>query len=66
MADHPGAVPNQLIEVNKNKWSGDHCIAADEVPGVLFTSFKPQEPPESIQQIGDFLLDNRNGNSAVP
>jgi len=60
-----GAVPNQLIEVNKNKWSGDHCIAADEVPGVLFTSFKPQKPPESIQQIGEFLLDNRNGDSAV-
>jgi predicted AlkP superfamily phosphohydrolase/phosphomutase len=51
-----GAVPEHLIEPNTNKWSGDHCIAADEVPGVIFTSFKPLEPIESIQQVADLVL----------
>jgi predicted AlkP superfamily phosphohydrolase/phosphomutase len=53
-----GAVPNQLIEANYNKWSGDHCIAADEVPGVLFTSFKLQQSIDSIQQVADFVLED--------
>ena len=52
-----GAVPLQLIEINSNKWSGDHCISGDEVPGVLFASFKPDTPPESIEEVGQFLLD---------
>jgi predicted AlkP superfamily phosphohydrolase/phosphomutase len=53
-----GAVPAQPVEVNRNKWSGDHCIAVDEVPGVLFTSFKPDKPAESIHQVAAFLLEN--------
>ena len=34
-----GAVPKVQVEANDRKWSGDHCIAPDAVPGVLFTSF---------------------------
>ena len=58
-----GAVPEKLIEANNNKWSGDHCIAADEVPGVIFTSFKTQ-PIESIQQVADLVLNGTNGIAA--
>ena len=58
-----GAVPENLIEANNNKWSGDHCIAADEVPGVIFTSFKTQ-PIESIQQVADLVLNGTNGTAA--
>lgn len=59
-----GAVPEKLIEANNNKWSGDHCIAADEVPGVIFTSFKPQQPIESIQQLADLVLNDATGIAA--
>jgi predicted AlkP superfamily phosphohydrolase/phosphomutase len=31
-------VPENVLEDNLNKWSGDHCIAADEVPGVLLVN----------------------------
>ncbi|MEZ4386343.1 MAG: alkaline phosphatase family protein [Candidatus Krumholzibacteriia bacterium] len=30
-----GAVGTIVFDDNLNKWSGDHCIAADEVPGIL-------------------------------
>lgn len=52
-----GAVPARLVDINRNKWSGDHCIAVDEVPGVLFTSFKPEKPAESIHEVAAFLLE---------
>ena len=60
-----GAVPEKLIEANRNKWSGDHCIAADEVPGIIFTSFEPQQPIESIQQVADLVLNHLNDTPAL-
>ncbi|MCZ6515733.1 MAG: hypothetical protein O6850_07705, partial [Acidobacteria bacterium] len=41
-----GKVPLELIKDNREKWSGDHCIAADEVPGVLLGNrkFSLREP----------------------
>ncbi|MGH7900043.1 MAG: alkaline phosphatase family protein, partial [Candidatus Binatia bacterium] len=33
-----GQAPAKLVDDNKNKWSGDHCIAAEEVPGVLLAN----------------------------
>jgi len=33
-----GEVPRGVVEDNLSKWSGDHCIAAEEVPGVLLTN----------------------------
>jgi len=33
-----GALPTVVFEDNMLKWSGDHCIAADEVPGILMTN----------------------------
>lgn len=35
-----GAVPKLTIEDNTQAWIGDHCMAADEVPGVLFSNRK--------------------------
>jgi predicted AlkP superfamily phosphohydrolase/phosphomutase len=49
-----GGVPVSLIEDNNKKWSGDHCITPDAVPGVLFTSFKPDDPLDSIQGIARY------------
>ncbi|MGH7804849.1 MAG: alkaline phosphatase family protein [Candidatus Binatia bacterium] len=33
-----GEIPELAIEDNKKKWSGDHCMAADLVPGVLLAN----------------------------
>jgi predicted AlkP superfamily phosphohydrolase/phosphomutase len=49
-----GGAPASLVEDNDRKWSGDHCITPSAVPGVLFTSFRPTEPIETIPQIAAF------------
>jgi len=46
-----GAVPGSLIEPNAQKWSGDHCIDPQLVPGVLFASFRPQQPVGAIADV---------------
>ncbi|MBD3220841.1 hypothetical protein GF314_06325 [bacterium] len=33
-----GAVGEVVFDDNVNKWSGDHCIAYDEVPGVILSN----------------------------
>ncbi|MEO8597379.1 MAG: alkaline phosphatase family protein [Candidatus Solibacter sp.] len=33
-----GAVPRDVMEDNTQAWIGDHCMAADQVPGVLFSN----------------------------
>jgi predicted AlkP superfamily phosphohydrolase/phosphomutase len=33
-----GAVPKEEIEDNNDAWIGDHCMAADEVPGVVLSN----------------------------
>ncbi|UCG32565.1 MAG: alkaline phosphatase family protein [Phycisphaerales bacterium] len=30
-----GKMPHELIETNTNRWSGDHCVAAHLVPGII-------------------------------
>jgi predicted AlkP superfamily phosphohydrolase/phosphomutase len=35
-----GAVPANEIDDNREAWIGDHCIAAEEVPGVLLANRK--------------------------
>jgi predicted AlkP superfamily phosphohydrolase/phosphomutase len=49
-----GAVPTALVEDNARKWSGDHCVTPAAVPGVLFTSFKPRQPLESIPDVARY------------
>jgi hypothetical protein len=45
-----GGAPRTLVDDNARKWSGDHCIAPDAVPGVLFSSF---DLDDSVKSIGD-------------
>ena len=33
-----GEVPAEIFVDNEQKWSGDHCQAADEVPGILLST----------------------------
>ncbi len=49
-----GGVPNSLADDNKKKWSGDHCITPEAVPGVVFTSFKPVIPLDSLQDVAHY------------
>ena len=35
-----GEAPQELFTTNTDKWSGDHCIDPQLVPGVLFTNFQ--------------------------
>ena len=46
-----GGVPKDVIEDNVKKWSGDHLIQPALVPGVLFTSFKPERDIVSIGEV---------------
>ena len=46
-----GAVPSLLIEPNRQKWSGDHCIDPELVPGVLFSSFRPEFAVGSLRDV---------------
>jgi predicted AlkP superfamily phosphohydrolase/phosphomutase len=39
-----GNFANSLIEDNHRKWSGDHIIDPDTVPGILFMNMKPAGP----------------------
>ncbi|NNJ66345.1 MAG: hypothetical protein HKP16_12290 [Xanthomonadales bacterium] len=52
-----GAVPVELVDDNDRKWSGDHCMAPEAVPGVLFTSFRPEVALESIPDVANYARD---------
>lgn len=51
-----GGIPKDLVEPNARKWSGDHCIAPDLVPGVLFTNFKADADLDAIEDIAPYIL----------
>jgi predicted AlkP superfamily phosphohydrolase/phosphomutase len=42
-----GKVPRQLYETNDKKWSGDHCMASEILPGILLTNRKVARPAEA-------------------
>ena len=46
-----GGVPAPLVEDNRKNWSGDHCVDPGLVPGVLFTSFRLENPLQSIAEV---------------
>ncbi len=33
-----GQIPENILEDNAQKWSGDHCMSPEVIPGVLFTN----------------------------
>ena len=33
-----GRIPKEIVEDNKEKWSGDHCMDPEVVPGILLTN----------------------------
>jgi len=53
-----GAVPATLIDDNDMKWSGDHCITPDAVPGVLFTSFVTDARLDSLRDVARYAREH--------
>ncbi len=35
-----GGIPENILEDNKQKWSGDHCMDPEVIPGIIFTNKK--------------------------
>lgn len=50
-----GGMPGPLVEDNDRNWSGDHCVEPSLVPGVLFTSFKPETEVNSISDLPELV-----------
>lgn len=61
-----GAAPAELVVDNRQPWSGDHCIAPDAVPGVLFASFKPQRPVDGIADLAALIASERPAGEPRP
>jgi len=51
-----GEVPDVIFEDNDMKWSGDHCMAADEVPGIVLTNRPFVQPAPSLVDMGPTIL----------
>lgn len=51
-----GAVPEILLEDNLRKWSGDHMIAPELIPGVIFCNKKIAKENPSLYDIAPTVL----------
>jgi predicted AlkP superfamily phosphohydrolase/phosphomutase len=51
-----GGTPSELLEVNKNKWSGDHCVDPSLVPGSLLINRKIKARGPSLFDIAPTIL----------
>jgi predicted AlkP superfamily phosphohydrolase/phosphomutase len=51
-----GGIPPALLEDNMDRWSGDHLIAADIVPGVLFSNRRITAPHPSLSDLAPSIL----------
>ena len=52
-----GQVTEQVFHENTKAWSGDHCIDASFVPGVLFSNSKIESDNPRLMDIGPTVLD---------
>lgn len=51
-----GGIPPEMVEDNRQRWSGDHCIDPPQVPGVLFTSFALKQPITAIGDLAKLIV----------
>ena len=52
-----GRVTAEIFEDNKKAWSGDHCVDAALVPGVLFSNWKITAENPAIMDVAPTILD---------
>ncbi len=51
-----GKVPKEMIDTNTKKWSGDHCMAPDVLPGILLMNRPVQRPNPCLYDVTATLL----------
>lgn len=51
-----GEAPASMIEDNPKKWSGDHCIAAELVPGVLLSNRSIKSASVGLDDLAPTIL----------
>ena len=51
-----GKIPGELFGDNREKWSGDHAMAAELVPGVLFSNKKVKVPDPTLPDLTVTIL----------
>jgi len=52
-----GRIPKNLVEDNKEKWSGDHCMDPDVIPGILLTNRKSKIEYPALYDLTATILD---------
>ena len=52
-----GDIPEKVIEDNDSAWSADHCVAADEVPGVIFSNKPIVKDAPSLIDVAPTILE---------
>jgi len=52
-----GDIPESVIKLNRSSWSGDHCIAVSEVPGIVVTNRRLKKPDPALIDIGPTVLE---------
>jgi predicted AlkP superfamily phosphohydrolase/phosphomutase len=60
-----GDMPREVIVDNRSHWSGDHCMDADAVPGILLASRPLKRSAKTLQQLPGALL-NEFGIDSFP
>jgi predicted AlkP superfamily phosphohydrolase/phosphomutase len=51
-----GGIGRGLFEDNKDRWSGDHCIAANLVPGIVVSNLRLIRDDPELSDLGPSLL----------
>ncbi len=55
-----GEFPEGILSENRDKWGGDHCMAMEEVPGVLFLNIPIRGENPSLYDIAPSMLKHYN------
>jgi len=51
-----GSFPKELFADNLERWSGDHCVAAEEVPGIIVTNKKVKLSDPRLRDMAPTIL----------
>jgi predicted AlkP superfamily phosphohydrolase/phosphomutase len=51
-----GSFPKELFTDNLERWSGDHCVAAEEVPGIIVTNKKAKLSDPRLRDMAPTIL----------
>ncbi|MFW6160883.1 MAG: alkaline phosphatase family protein, partial [Acidobacteriota bacterium] len=52
-----GRIPKEIIEPNTEKWSGDHCMAPEIIPGILLTNRKIRSDSPVLADLTATIMD---------